>query len=164
MTKFSRLITWAEVFAWIGLIFSLSGESFGASRTWIALKFWVDYFALPASPATLLEIHLAIRKSAHFIEFFVLGMLLARALVGNLQEFRFKAGLWVLGAGLLCALADEGHQMLVVSRTPSLRDSFLDFSGVLASQICLYVRTQLSGHRFAASGGQETAPAPGESP
>jgi VanZ family protein len=164
MTKINRLITWAEVFAWIGLILFLSGERFGASHTWIALKYWVDLLNLPISPAALPVVHLAMRKAAHFTEFFVLGLLLYRALLGNLKEFRFKAAWWVIGAGLLCALADEAHQMLVVSRTPSLRDSFLDFSGVLASQLCLYLRSHFYHAGFLHAGSEESSASPEESP
>ena len=158
MNKINRLITWAEVVVWIGLIFALSGESFGASRTWIALKYWVDFLRLPISPEALLLVNLVIRKTAHFAEFFVLGLLLSRALLGNLGEFHFKVAWWVVGGGLLCALGDEAHQMLVASRTPSLRDSLIDFSGVLASQLYLFLHSHFSHAGFMPAGTEE-APA-----
>jgi len=164
MNKINRLITWAEVVVWIGLIFVLSGESFGASQTWIALKYWADFLKLPVSPETLLLVNLVIRKAAHFGEFFVLGLLLSRALLGNLGEFHFKVAWWVVGGGLLCAFGDEAHQIFVASRTPSLWDSLIDFSGVLASQLCLFLRSLFSHAGFMRAGSEETSATTDESP
>lgn len=164
MNKIKRLITWAEVLAWIGLILSLSGESFGSAQTLAVLKYCVDFLHLPISPAALPTVNTAIRKAAHFTEFFVLGLLLSRALLGNLKEFRSKAAWWVAAVGLLCALGDEAHQMLFVSRTPSLRDSFLDFSGVLASQLFLFLRSRFSQAALISSGSEKTSATPEELP
>ncbi len=164
MQKDKRLFTWVEVVAWIGLIFLMSGETFGASRTWIALNYWVDFLRLPISPPTLWTVHVVIRKAAHFTEFFVLGLLLSRAFLGTLEESRLKVAWWVVGAGLLCALGDEAHQMLVASRTPSLWDSLIDFSGVLASQLCLFLHSHFSHAGFMRAETEDTAATTDESP
>jgi len=164
MIKSQRLITWFEVAAWMGLILYLSGEAFDSSRTWIALNYWVNFLKISISPPTLLAIHFVIRKAAHFTEFFVLGLLLSRAIQENSGEFQFKDARWVLGAGLLCALGDEAHQILFLSRTPSLWDSLLDFSGVLASQLYLLFRSHSSHAALVRAGPEETSATPEESP
>ncbi len=127
----------------MAVILYLSGESFAASRTLIALQYWVAFFDLPIGTENLLLIHHVLRKGAHFGEFFVLGLLLYRALSGNLASFRLRAASWVLGIGLLWSIGDELHQLLTQSRTPSVGDSVLDFAGVLASQLWILVRSRL---------------------
>jgi len=147
MNKAVGAIRWAEVAAWVALIFMLSGESFAASRTLIALQYWVALLHLPISRSSLVFIHLVIRKTAHFGEFLVLGLLLYRAFSGGTARFFPRTACWVLGAGLFCALADELHQFFARSRTPSLRDSAMDFAGVIASQLWILFRSAVStGH------------------
>jgi VanZ family protein len=163
MNKIKRLFTWVEVVAWISLILYLSGESFSASRTWIALNYWVDYLRISVNSSTLHQIHFAIRKSAHFTEFFVLGLLLFKAFRGTLEGSRSKVFWWVAGAGLICALGDEAHQLLFMSRTPSLWDSLLDFSGVLASQFFIALPGRFSQSEFARAGRDGPSAAPEES-
>jgi VanZ family protein len=163
MNKIKQLLTWVEVVAWIGFILYLSGESFSASRTWIALNYWVDYLRVSVNYSTLILIHFGIRKMAHFTEFFVLGLLLFKAFLGTLEESRSKVVWWVAGTGLICALGDEAHQLLFMSRTPSLWDSLLDFSGVLASQFFIIFRGRFSQSKLARAGRDEPSAAPEES-
>lgn len=160
MSKLKRWVNWVEVVAWTALIFSLSGEYFDASRTWAALKYLAAFLQLPISPPTLLVVNEAIRKAAHFGEFFTLGLLLTRALLGNLSEFRLKVACWVAGVGLICALGDEAHQLLVLVRTPSLWDSLLDFSGVLASQLWLLFYSTISRRGFVPGDKEKELPTP----
>lgn len=144
MSNIKRWINWAEVVAWTALIFSLSGEHFDASRTMAALKYLASLLELSISPPVLKVVVEVIRKTAHVAEFFVLGLLLTRAVIGNLREFRLKVACWVAGVALICGLGDEAHQMFVLSRTPSLWDSLLDFSGAVASQLWLLFYSTVS--------------------
>jgi VanZ family protein len=144
MNRTESVVQWAEVVAWIVLIFSLSGDSFQSSRTLIALQYWVACFDLPISPPNVLLLHGVLRKVAHVGEFFVLGVLLYRALSGKLATFRLKVVCWVLVSGLLLALADEFRQVFANHRTASIRDSALDFAGVIASQLWILFRFALS--------------------
>lgn len=144
MNTTKSLVQWAEAVAWMVLIFSLSGDSFQSSRTLIALQYWVAFFDLPISATNIVLLHGVLRKSAHFGEFFVLGILLYRALSGKHTNFRVKLACWVLILGLLLALTDEFRQVLADHRTPSIRDSALDFAGVIASQLWILLRTALS--------------------
>jgi len=80
----------------------------------------------------------AIRKTAHVIEYGVLGFLLARGVKGLFPGYARGAGrellgriaLGVLPCGLLVALADEFHQTLVRSRMGSPRDVAFDLVGL----------------------------------
>ena len=144
MNRTESVVQWAEVVAWMVLIFSLSGDSFQGSRTLIALQYWVACFDLPISPPNVLLLHGVLRKVAHVGEFFVLGVLLYRALSGKYTTFRVKLACWVLILGLLLALADESRQVLANHRTSSIRDSALDFAGVIASQLWILLWSAFS--------------------
>lgn len=144
MTKFERIVYWAEVAGWMVLIYYLSGDSFAYSRTLIALRYWSSVFHLPLTEADLQLINLILRKTAHVTEYFILGLLLYHALSGGLISFRFSLACWVLAGGAAFALIDEFHQSFTTFRTPSLADSALDFSGVVTSQLWLLIRASVS--------------------
>ena len=80
-------------------------------------------------------VHFAIRKCAHFAEFFVLSLLtflLARS-------YGLKVGLCViinLGYCLLFAATDEIHQLFVSGRSGELRDVAIDFCGGIFANLC----------------------------
>ena len=85
------------------------------------------------SPRTIWLILVFMRKCAHVIEYTVLAVLLWRALrsvptLGTRSVIVFGAVL--LGCALFAA-SDEFHQTFVKSRTPSVRDVFLDVGGAL---------------------------------
>ena len=78
--------------------------------------------------------HLLIRKSAHFCEYAVLGLLASRALSTSshifLRRSWFRISLLLIVA---YALLDEYHQSFVPSRTASIYDSVIDVVGGLTA-------------------------------
>ena len=88
-----------------------------------------------------LDLHaltILVRKSAHFLEYAVLGGLAAAAFWRSGQLRLPQAGN-LLGPCLFWAVADEFLQTFVEGRTGLVRDVVLDFAGVLAGVlvICL---------------------------
>jgi VanZ family protein len=85
------------------------------------------------SPKTIWIILVVIRKCAHVTEYAILALLLWRAL-RSVPVLRTKMSI-LFGAVLLgCAVfaaSDEFHQTFINSRTPSVRDVFLDVAGAL---------------------------------
>ena len=81
---------------------------------------------------------IAIRKLAHFLEFFILGSMLWTdwRLLGRGTVFL------PLSAGLLCAALDEFLQTFVSGRAGQLTDVLIDFSGVVLATLllCLLLR------------------------
>src|SRR5262249_21709356 len=76
-------------------------------------------------------VHAMIRKSAHVVEYLVLGVLLVRALrEEGLVGLPLILTAILLGGGW--AMMDELHQEVVPSRTASPRDVAVDTSGVFA--------------------------------
>jgi VanZ family protein len=68
-----------------------------------------------------------IRKNAHFIMLFLLGILVFSAIGSNVPlRQRFVAALLICS---LYAATDEVHQMFVPGRGPAVMDVFIDSSG-----------------------------------
>ena len=80
---------------------------------------------------TIWEIIVFMRHCAHVGEYAVLALLMWRALRwGTSMSMRMSTlyGVILLGCALFAA-SDEFHQTFVKSRTPSVRDVFLDIAG-----------------------------------
>lgn len=83
-----------------------------------------------------------IRKLAHFTEFTALGILLSIDTVLFLKNM--KQYVWIpLFIGLLVALIDETIQLFPIGRSSSVKDLWIDFSGVIFGTILLLVLKQI---------------------
>lgn len=83
-----------------------------------------------------------IRKLAHFTEFTALGILLSIDTVLFLKNM--KQYVWIpLFIGLLVALIDETMQLFPIGRSSSVKDVWIDFSGVIFGTILLLVLKQI---------------------
>ena len=83
-----------------------------------------------AKEAFVLSIDHAVRKTAHFLEYLVLGFLLS----GVFGEYRMRPGKWMQRAwiaGTLYACTDEVHQIFTAGRSCQLSDICLDSAGTL---------------------------------
>lgn len=80
------------------------------------------------TPITIAEIHLAVRKAAHVTEYAILTGLLFRALRGLIDGFWPRAAVAFVPV-MIFAAADEFHQRFVPSRTGSIHDVLIDYSG-----------------------------------
>lgn len=90
-----------------------------------------------------------VRKSAHFLEFFVLGLLL-------FLDFKlwWRRCFWLpVLCGLLVAAGDELLQRIIPERSGELADVFLDFSGVLLACLLAYGISVLRKKRRVKHGG-----------
>lgn len=83
--------------------------------------------------------HFILRKSAHFAEYAVLG-LLSFLLV---ESYGFSIKICAVSALLYCflfAACDEAHQLFVDGRSGSITDVFVDFAGsFLGIMLCMIV-------------------------
>ncbi len=95
----------------------------------------------PSIDVDVLAIHHLIRKAAHFFAYFILGVLVFRALSGR-KMARYRRNIVVaLGICILYAISDEVHQLFVDGRSGELRDVFIDSIGASVG-ILLYVCIQ----------------------
>lgn len=139
-------VAWTAVILWMAFIFSMSAEpavesdktSGGVAE--LILKIFVPDFEelSSAERAEMVDgIQHAVRKSAHFCGYTLMGILLCIAFSGHFERNRhILPSAFVAGA--LYAASDEFHQRFVPGRSGELKDVLLDSSGV-AFGILLFI-------------------------
>lgn len=129
---------WLAVLATAGMIFwfsaqngAASGQLSGGITEKVVEVVEPDYDSLPEpEQQTLFDaVQFAVRKSAHFSEYALLGFLL-RLLCASYALRRGGLVAWLCGTGY--AATDELHQWFVAARSAMWQDVCLDSSGVLA--------------------------------
>jgi len=94
-----------------------------------------DLFSTRHTAEWLGGFNFPIRKAAHLAEYFILGMLLFRALRGDGHGFRARWAVMAIALAACVAAADEWHQFFVPSRTSSPWDALLDSLGAAIAQM-----------------------------
>jgi VanZ family protein len=118
---------WMPVLAWALIIFGFSTSYFSAESTWKFIEPILRFLMPGASAATIALGHAFVRKAAHFTNYAILFWLLVS---GPMRARPYRA----FGICVIYALLDEGHQMFVPNRGPSLYDVALDSTGALFSR------------------------------
>jgi VanZ family protein len=120
------------------LIYGSSTSSF-ASPTTSRFIVPVLHWLLPgASPETIGLLHEFARKSVHFVNYFILSLLLFRAFRAQNKGWALR---WSVLAVLLAAsyaATDEYHQSFEAGRGPSAMDTLLDTAGASAAQVVVW--------------------------
>ena len=133
-----RLMLWLAVLATAGMIFWFSAQNGAASSQLssgitekVVEVVEPDYNSLtePEQQTLFVAVQFAVRKSAHFSEYALLGFLL-RLLCASYALRRGGLVAWLCGTGY--AATDELHQWFVAARSAMWQDVCLDSSGVLA--------------------------------
>ncbi len=109
---------------WIAFIFYNSAQSAAVSSS------------LSEGVVSILGLEISqfwVRKAAHFMLFFILGVLLSGALY---EKKELPLG-WALLLVLAVACIDETIQLFPVGRSSELRDVWIDFSGGALSTIAI---------------------------
>jgi VanZ family protein len=119
-----RIRQWIPVAVWSACIFIFSTSYFSAANTAIFFEPIIKWFLPGADPSTVDSVHFLIRKTAHFSEYLMMFTLLVR---GPLHGRPLPA----LAICAAMAVGDEFHQSFVMSRTASIFDVGLDFSGAV---------------------------------
>ena len=138
MKKYVRILLWFLVLVWMAVIFSFSMESADESSStsavvirWLLEHFDQDFPSL-SSAEQFEEMEawsFAIRKTAHFLVYTVLGLLVSGALSVDLPIKRTLLAALIFG--FLYAVSDEIHQSFVPGRACQFRDVCIDTAGVL---------------------------------
>ena len=129
----SRLATWAPPIVWMAVVLAMSSADFSADHTGGILRPLLAWVLPGLTPESVALIHGAVRKSAHAIEYGILGGLWFHAFTRRGMARPSAAAGLALALSVACALVDEGHQALEPSRTGSLDDVLIDSLGALAA-------------------------------
>lgn len=130
----TRLLLYAPLLLWIGVIFLLSSGQGSSGRTSLIIRPILEFLFPSAPEETLIFYHGAIRKLAHFTEYAVLGLLACRAF----RDLSSRYLLLALGLVAIVASLDEFNQSFNPLRTGSPWDVAIDFSGGLIAVLFYY--------------------------
>lgn len=154
-----RILLWGLVLATAGMIFWFSAQNGAASSQLsggitekVVEVVEPDYDSLPEpEQQTLFDaVQFAVRKSAHFSEYALLGFLL-RLLCASYALRRGGLVAWLCGTGY--AATDELHQWFVAARSAMWQDVCLDSVGVFAGAflatgiLVIYARISMKRRR-----------------
>lgn len=136
MIKYRRqiiiLISWMAVLLWMLLIFNLSSQvaeqSDKLSTGIVELIIKMVQKVTHNTEFDIKSLNHIIRKNAHFLAYFVLGVLTVNALKRSRVK-GLKAGAFAMGICVLYAVSDEVHQIFVPGRGPGIKDVFIDSAG-----------------------------------
>lgn len=106
---------WLLVIVWLGFIFFLSHQPGLKSN----LPFIWDFI---------------FRKTAHIGEYFILCLLLNRALFQH-RLSKKQVLFWAAAISLLYAVSDECHQSFIFGRTAAFQDVVIDGFGIFLSTL-----------------------------
>ena len=120
---------WLPVVVWATFISWFSTDAFSARSTNSYIDPVLRYLLGDLTPAGFRFFHSIIRKSAHMIEYAILGALTVRALTTPGARISRPLIVRALVACAVYALLDEAHQTLVPSRTGSGIDVMIDIAG-----------------------------------
>lgn len=122
---------WLPVAVWAGVITLFSSRWFSGDHTSSMLLPLLSALFPGAAPDHLLQVHAVIRKTAHVVEYLILGGLTMRAL--RLQGTSLPRAMpAAVVLGVLFAAVDEWHQTFVPTRVGAAGDVLIDGAGVLA--------------------------------
>ena len=131
---------WLPVVVWMTLIFSAStglGRPENTSRFVRPFLLWLNP---KMSEETIEKIHYAVRKSAHFTEYAIFGLLLWLLIHRDpaFTTWRNREFWLALLLAALYAASDEFHQKFVPGREAAVRDVMIDTSGAGAGLAALW--------------------------
>ncbi|HEV8725942.1 MAG TPA: VanZ family protein [Candidatus Binatia bacterium] len=140
---YTLTVNLAPVLLWMIVIFILSTDSFSsAATTPLIAPFLLHPFA-GLSYIHIETISLVIRKLGHGSEYFILGVLLMRALNARSAGVLAKRHImWSLTLAVIYALTDEWHQSFVPSRTASIPDVIIDAIAAVCGALSWYLRNR----------------------
>jgi VanZ family protein len=150
---------WAPAVAWAAVIALFSTGHFSASTTSRVIVPLLHWLFPQASAGTLETLHFAIRKAAHFTEYFIFSLLLLRGIRGERAGWIVAWGLAAVAIAAGCAALDEAHQAFLPGRTASAWDVLIDSSGAVGAQLLAWLRPVKKKARPEGQGGlNETRP------
>ncbi len=149
-----RIWAYAPLIVWIAVILILGSGAGSSVHTSRFIRPILEFLLPGATPETLFFIHGLVRKSAHFVEYAVLGLLAVRCLrlLNELPRVGIVFLLALFLSGLVAAV-DEGLQSFDPRRTGSAADVLIDLAGAAFGALVglLFYRSRPANSRNARS-------------
>ncbi len=143
MKKSKGIIAFLLLFFWMSVIFIMSAQpadkssqmSGGIVSKLIAALF--NEYDVQEQMVIKGVLTVIVRKTAHFLEYFILG-LLAFCSISTFKNYNYKK-ITCIFFGVAYAIGDEVHQYFVPGRACRLIDVLIDTAGVVTSMIFIFV-------------------------
>ena len=149
---------WLPVLLWALVMSGFSTGTFTSDNTGHIIIPFLHWLLPHASAATLDDLHLVIRKSAHITEYSVFSLLILRAIRAGRREWKLSWALAVVLAVVVYASLDEFHQSFIPGRTAAVSDVLLDTVGGAAAQVvAAMIIRRGEAHREQREGAVETS-------
>ncbi|MCB2357276.1 VanZ family protein [Clostridium estertheticum] len=136
-------LNWILVIGWMIIIFIFSsqvGEVSNENNKFVIYVFNLLGLNLNNIFGTLSDF--IVRKASHFTEYFILYMLIYRAM-NKSKKIDMKIFIASILIVFLYACSDEFHQSFVPGRGPAFRDVMVDTCGGLTAFLFIYIRVIL---------------------
>lgn len=133
------ILAWVLFLAGATFVLWMGSPDFSSPTTSRFIRPILEFFFPDLTPHQLVRAHFYVRKTAHLLEYAMLGLLAFRALRLSLDTLLGRIAAGALALTLLVAATDETRQALSSTRTGSAYDVALDLSGaLLAIGLTLY--------------------------
>lgn len=146
------LKAWIAATLWLGLIVAES-TNYGSAENTGRILYSLLHSLLGVDPAQFQIWHFYIRKTGHFVGYFILSLLLFRAWRAT---FPFSGMSWAIQWArisffmtALVACLDEWHQTYLPKRTGNVHDVLLDSTAALVAQLVLFAILRWRPHKAA---------------
>ncbi|MBU3202368.1 VanZ family protein [Clostridium estertheticum] len=136
-------LNWILVIGWMMVIFIFSsqvGEVSNENNKFVIYVFNLLGLNLNNIFGTLSDF--IVRKASHFTEYFILYMLIYRAM-NKSKKVDMKIFIASILIVFLYACSDEFHQSFVPGRGPAFRDVMVDTCGGFTAYLFIYIRVTL---------------------
>ncbi len=123
---------WLPLILWMAVIFSASTRLGSPQNTSYFFRPLMHWLFPGMSEEKIEQIHFVVRKTAHFVEYALLGVLAWRAVHFDPAFGGYSPGRQLRLVLLLCVLyaaTDEFHQSFVPTRQAAVQDVLLDSCG-----------------------------------
>lgn len=134
MSNKRKFFYWALLISWMIFIAVMSHKPANISDSYsLGIIFRLDKLGIPLNSLFGDSSNFIIRKSAHFIEYMILSILVANVL--NLYLNKKEVIFITIIIVFLYACSDEFHQLFVQGREGSFRDVLIDTAGGITAII-----------------------------
>lgn len=132
---------WVPVISLMCFTSWMSTETFSSQNTYSWIEMVLRSLASKITSQEIGLMHALLRKAAHLIEYFILGLLLIRAFRGDFTEsWKWRWSFFAVMVLILWAATDEFHQSFVTTRTASALDVGIDTAGGMLAQLVCALR------------------------
>ena len=143
VSRHDLILNRAAVLAWMIVIFIFSTDYFSSARTTPIIAPLLSSLFPSLTEAHIENIGLVLRKLGHWGEYFILAVLLMRALRAEFPGSSAKREIiWSVVFAVIYAVSDELHQSFVPSRSASAVDVSIDSIGAICGTLFSYRRNR----------------------